>query len=44
MDDNLIYGRNAVAELMKSGRSVNKIFFAEGTLDGSAQKIFALAK
>ena len=44
MDDNLIYGRNAVTELLKSGRSVNKILFAEGTLDGSAQKIFALAK
>lgn len=44
MDDNLIYGRNAVTELLKSGRSVNKIFFAEGALDGSAQKIFALAK
>ena len=44
MDDNLIYGRNAVTELLKSGHSVNKIFFAEGKLDGSAQKIFALAK
>ncbi len=44
MDDNLIYGRNAVTELLKSGHSVNKIFFAEGALDGSAQKIFALAK
>ena len=44
MDDNLIFGRNAVTELLKSGHSVNKIFFAEGKLDGSAQKIFALAK
>jgi len=44
VDDNLIYGRNAVTELLKSGHSVNKIFFAEGALDGSAQKIFALAK
>ena len=44
MDDNLIFGRNAVTELLKSGRSVNKIFFADGNLDGSAQKIFALAK
>jgi len=44
LDDNLIFGRNAVTELLKSGRSVNKIFFAEGNLDGSAQKIFALAK
>ena len=44
MDDNLIYGRNAVMELLKSGRSVNKIFSAEGSRDGSVQKIFALAK
>ena len=44
MDDNLIFGRNAVTELLKSGRSVNKIFMAEGSHDGSIQKIFALAK
>ncbi len=42
--DNLIFGRNAVMELLKSGRSVNKIFIAEGSRDGSIQKIFALAK
>lgn len=44
MDDNLIFGRNAVAELLRSNRSVNKIFIAEGSRDGSVQKIFALAK
>jgi len=44
LDDNLIFGRNAVTELLKSGRSVNKIFIAEGNRDGSIQKIFALAK
>lgn len=44
MDDNLIFGRNAVTELLKSRRSVNKIFIAEGSRDGSIQKIFALAK
>ncbi|MBR4904951.1 MAG: 23S rRNA (guanosine(2251)-2'-O)-methyltransferase RlmB [Selenomonadaceae bacterium] len=42
--DNLIFGRNAVTELLKSGRSVNKIFMAEGVRDGSIQKIFSLAK
>lgn len=42
--DDLIFGRNAVTELLKSGRSVNKLFIAEGTRDGSIQKIFALAK
>ncbi len=44
MDDNLIFGRNAVTELLKSGRSVNKILIAEGSRDGSIQRIFSLAK
>lgn len=44
MDDNIIFGRNAVTELLKSGHSVNKIFIADGSRDGSIQKIFALAK
>lgn len=42
--DNLIFGRNAVVELLKSGHSVNKILIAQGSRDGSIQKIFALAK
>ena len=42
--DDIIFGRNAVTELLKSGHSVNKIFIAEGSRDGSIQKIFALAK
>ena len=42
--EDLIFGRNAVMELLKSGRSVNKIFMAEGSRDGSIQKILALAK
>ncbi len=42
--DDLIFGRNAVMELLKSGRSVNKILIAEGSRDGSIQKIFSLAK
>lgn len=40
----IIFGRNAVMELLKSGRSLNKILMAQGNRDGSAQKIFALAK
>ena len=44
MDNDLIFGRNAVMELLKSGRSVNKILIAEGSRDGSIQKIFSLAK
>lgn len=42
--DDLIFGRNAVLELLKSGRSVNRIFIAEGSREGSIQKIFSLAK
>ena len=44
MDDNLIFGRNAVMELLKAGHSVNKILIAEGSRDGSVKKIFSLAK
>ena len=40
----MIFGRNPVTELIKSGRSVNKIFFAEGSQDGSIKKILAMAK
>ena len=42
--EEIIFGRNAVMELLKSGHSVNKIFIAEGSRDGSIQKIFSLAK
>lgn len=42
--ENLIFGRNAVVELLKSGHSVNRILIAQGSRDGSIQKIFALAK
>ena len=42
--EDLIFGRNAVAELLKSGHSVNRILIAQGSRDGSIQKIFALAK
>lgn len=40
----MIFGRNPVIELIKSGRSINKIFFAEGSHDGSIKKIFSMAK
>ncbi len=42
--EDIIFGRNAVTELIKSGRSINKIFVAEGSRDGSIKKILALAK
>ena len=42
--EDIIFGRNAVMELLKSGRSVNRLFIAEGSRDSSIQKILALAK
>ena len=42
-DDNIIFGRNPVIELLKSHHSINKILIADGTNDGSIKKITALA-
>lgn len=42
--EDIFFGRNSVIELIKAGRSVNKIFFAEGNQDGAMKKIFSLAK
>ena len=42
--EDIFFGRNSVTELIKAGRSVNKIFFAEGNHDGAIKKIFSLAK
>lgn len=42
-DENLIVGRNAVTEALKSGRSISKIFIAQGS-EGSIKKILAQAK
>ena len=43
MEENLIVGRNAVTEALKAGRSIGKIFIAQGS-EGSIKKILALAK
>ena len=43
MEENLIVGRNAVTEALKSGRSISKIFIAQGS-EGSIKKILALAE
>ncbi len=43
MSENVIYGRNAVIELLKTGRSVNKIFIKEGEREGSLKLIGAQA-
>lgn len=42
-DDNIIFGRNPVIELLKARHSINKILIADGANDGSIKKITALA-
>lgn len=42
-DDNIIFGRNAVIELLKSGHGINRLLLADGVHDGSIKKITALA-
>ena len=42
-DDNIIFGRNPVIELINAHHSINKILVADGTRDGSIKKITALA-
>ena len=39
-----VEGRNAVIELLESGRDVNKIFITEGERHGSINKIISMAK
>ncbi len=43
-ENSLIFGRNAVMELIRSGRSVDKIFIATGEREGSITVIAAEAK
>ena len=42
--DDQIEGRNAVLELLESGKDINKIFVAKGEKHGSINKIIAIAK
>lgn len=39
-----VEGRNAVIELLESGRDINKIFVSSGEKNGSINKILAMAK
>lgn len=43
-DEGACYGRNAVLELLKSGKDVDKIFVKSGELEGSVTLIIAKAK
>ncbi|MGL5616157.1 MAG: 23S rRNA (guanosine(2251)-2'-O)-methyltransferase RlmB [Sarcina sp.] len=42
--EDLVEGRNAVIELLKSDRTVEQIFIASGKIEGSIKKIIGLAK
>ena len=42
-DDNIIFGRNPVIELLNARHSINKILIADRSKDGSVKKIIALA-
>ncbi len=44
VNDNLVVGRNAVMELLKSGREIENIIIAKGELEGSINKIVAVAR
>lgn len=43
-DENIVCGRNAVLELLRSGRSVDKIFVKKGSVEGSLIVIIGEAK
>ena len=44
LPENAIVGRNAVSELLKSGRAVDKIFVKDGAWEGSIKEIAAMAR
>lgn len=44
VNENIIIGRNTVREALKSGRSIEAIYLAEGSMDGSLREIHNLAK
>ncbi|PHV69568.1 23S rRNA (guanosine(2251)-2'-O)-methyltransferase RlmB [Sporanaerobium hydrogeniformans] len=44
LDENILYGRNAVSEALKAGRSIDKLFIQKGDKEGSIIKIIAEAK
>jgi len=44
VNENLIFGRNALRELLVSGRDVDKIYLARGEREGSIKKLVAMAQ
>lgn len=43
-NENIIEGRNPVIEVLKSGRTVEKLFVAKGAIEGSLKVILSMAK
>ena len=43
-DEGLIEGRNALTEALKSGRTIDKVYLAEGNTDHALTRLAALAK
>ena len=44
IDENILFGRNSVLEVLKSGRDIEKILVQKGQLEGSIKKIIGDAK
>ena len=43
MEEQYIYGRNPVMELLKNGRAIDKLYVQKGELKGSIGRILSLA-
>lgn len=43
-NDNLVVGRNAVSELLKSGRAVESVLVSKGSTEGSVKQIIAVCR
>lgn len=44
INENIVEGRNPVIEALKSGRTIEKVFVAKGTVEGSLKMIISMAK
>lgn len=44
VNENLVEGRNPVLEVLKSKRTVDKLYIAKGELEGSIKKLIGIAK
>ena len=44
LPEGMIEGRNAVIEAIRSGRTINKVFLADGDTDKALGRLAAMAK